>query len=154
MKKTIVLISCLCLLALTVSAQKLSKREAKQLLNKAITCLKNNDEAGFTNLWLLDNTAWTYHERPFAEKDVKAHFDELKLFLDTALTQNLKIADIDIEKWDKEEGKKYASIYNIKVWFKYNKSYQKGMGFNVDYVNGKWVCRFAPDYSTMLANIN
>ena len=147
MKKT-ALVSIFLFVALHISSQTLSKNEADKLLYKTLTYLKTNDTATFIGMWHLDGAKWPYHERAFDKRDVKEDFKELRKFLDTALTENYKIEDIEVEKQDKND-KDYITAYKIKAWFKYNDddTYTKGMGFNVDYINKKWCYRYSPDYS-------
>jgi len=147
MKKILFIIFCFSF-ALTVSAQKLSKKEAKQMLDKTLTCLKNNDTTTFINLWYVDNAVWPYHERPFQTEDVKDHFEGLREFLDTALAQDFKIETIEIEKQNKNDTN-YCAQYKIMAGFRYTRFYGKGIAFNVDLINGKWLYRFEPDYSTI-----
>ncbi len=133
----------------TVNGQTLSKQDAKELFNKTLSCLKKSDSSSFMKLWYIDHSVWPYHERPFDAQDIHANFEVMQQFIDTALKQNFEIASIDIEKQDKKDLKNYLATYKIQAWFKYSKTYQKGIGFNVDFINGKWHYRYSPDYSTI-----
>ena len=101
---------------------KINKKDAKSLLDKAFTCIKNSDTNSFVSMWLLDNSDWPYHKRPFNKRDIKSDFHELKIFLDTAITQNLKFDDVEIEKETTQEMLQFGQ-YNIKAWFRYDKHY-------------------------------
>lgn len=151
--KKIVILTFILFQSLAFTGQDLSKNEAGKLLDKVVNCLKTGDTATFANMWHLDKTADSYHTKPFDRKDVKVHFNELRTFLDTALKENYKIEDIEVEKQDKSD-KDYVAIYKIKAWFKYDDDdfYNKGIGFNVDYISNKWCYRFAPDYSTITSS--
>jgi hypothetical protein len=147
MKTTFTLaIFCFCSI---LNAQKLDKKTATQLFEKTIVFLKVSDEVSFTNLWKLDDRSAPYQQVPFNKQDVRSHFEELKVFLDTAINRNFKIDDLEIEKLDELEKTQYSAKYNIKAWFKYDENYYKGFGFNVDFIDNKWVFRFAPDYSIL-----
>ena len=151
MKKIFYSFICLCIsvcIASKADGQALSKHEARQLIEKTMTCLKNSDTLSFIKQWQLDNAAWPYHNRPFDSVELKGHFAELRKFLDTAITRNLKIEAIEIFRQDNGNKKNYWAKYKIRGWFYYDKSYRKGIAFNVDYINGNWLYRFEPDYST------
>lgn len=150
-KKFLFLAFFICIIV-SAAGQSMSKQDARQLIEKTLTCLKNSDTVSFLKLWHIDNAPWPYHKSPFNSKDLTEHFTELRKFLDTALAQNLKAEDIEIEKQDKGDKKNYWASYKIRAWFHYDKSYRKGIGFNVDRINNDWFYRFEPDYSTQTIN--
>ena len=128
--------------------QKISKKEARQILDKTFGYLKTNDTASFVSLWYLDDTPRPYNKKVYMRQNAVEEFIELKSFLDTALAKNLPFDEIDVEKMDSYE--KYKVKYKIKGWFKYDEKqkYYKGYGFLIDYINGKWVFRFTAETST------
>ena len=141
------------MLSSSAHGQHLSKQDAKQLIEKTLTCLKNSDTASFVKLWYLDNASRPYHQRHFDTQDLIGHFTELRKFLDTALAQNLKIEEIEIEKQNKNDTKHYWAQYKIKAWFLYSKTNRKGVGFNVDRINNEWFYRFEPDYYSKIIGV-
>jgi len=144
-----VIIFCSCL-SLSANAQKPTKQEARQFFDQAISSLKNSDLASFSNLWYLSNDLLLHPEKAFTADNVQANYEEMKVFLDTVLTLNLEIDKIEIEKESYLDKIAKSSDYcYIKMWFKYNKHYFKGIGFNVIWVKDKWLCCFQPDYSTL-----
>lgn len=143
-------IICFCLF-INAFGQKPDKKFAKQLFAKTLTYLKTSDTADFIKLWVIDDKPYPYHNRPFSIADVKAIYGQLKTWLDTALNKNLSITDMDIEKMDSPEDKGMG-LYKLKVWIDYNKHYSKGFGFNMDFVDNKWVCRFGVDTSMLTRN--
>ena len=58
MKKTFILAVSLALLVGTLPGQTISKQEAQELLQKAITSLQNSDQGSFVNLWYLTSNRW------------------------------------------------------------------------------------------------
>jgi hypothetical protein len=128
---------------------KLKKKQATQILQTALTSLKNADSVTFVKLWYFDGTAAPYHQNPFTEKSAMSYFHYLREFVDTALTRNLKIDDIEIYKVDADQQALNFGKYNAKAWFKYNDKYFKGFGFFLDYIDDKWVVRYIPDTSTL-----
>lgn len=140
MKKLILAIT---LFAQSLYGQKITHKEARQLIDKTIESLKKSDTATFIGLWGENHafedckTSRETHQREFAE---------LKIFLDTALAQNLKIANIEIEKLDIKQD---HSQYNIKAWFEYNKNYNKGIGLFLTYADHKWVVCLKPETSIL-----
>lgn len=147
MKKIVFFFFCFSIINFS-DAQTLNKDDAARLFEKTFSYLKNNDTASFIKLWKLDNAAWPYHNRPFEDIDVIKHFEAIKIFLDSALIQNLKIESIDVEKQDAND-KKYFAPYKITAWFRYKKSLVKGIAFYVEFIDGKWKYRFSPDYTTI-----
>lgn len=129
--------------------QKLSKKQARQILETAVTCLKTSDTTTFANLWYFDNTPAPFHTKSFTEQTATSYFHYLREFVDTALAQNLLIDDIEISKVAADQQALNFGKYNIKAWFKYNEKYYKGFGFFLDYINDKWVVRYIPDTSTL-----
>jgi hypothetical protein len=127
--------------------QKMSKKEATSLLQKAITHLKNNDSTSFANMWYYDNTLRPFDNSLYTRKDAIEEFNELKIFLDTAITKNLAFDEVEIENF--KSSSKFKVKYKIKVWFKYDDKlhYYKGYGPLVDFIDGKWVFRFSGDQS-------
>lgn len=154
MKKAL-LLSIICLsLSTTLFGQKISKKEARQLLEKAITHLKSSDSASFIGLWYTGKYKWPYHDRPFTRQDIQDNFYYLQEFLDTALNRNLKINHIEIYSVEAEKMSRDFGTYNIKAWFKYDKNYYKGFGFFVEFIDNKWVVLFNPDTSTLTKKSN
>ena len=148
MKQTITLL--LSLFVFTLShGQTMSKNEAKQFLEKSWNYLKVSDSSSFLSLWDLNKKSMEHQGLPMSNKFITGNFDFMKEFLDTALAQNLKMDDIEIEP-ENLEGT--DTKYWIKAWFKYNKHYYKGFGFYVAYDDGKWVARNSPSTSTMRKN--
>ncbi|MGZ4059093.1 MAG: hypothetical protein ACXVPU_08700 [Bacteroidia bacterium] len=131
---------------INMSGQKISKEEAQVLLDKAFTALKNSDTTSFLDLWFFDNSTWFASDKPFTKQDARIVFKEIKVFLDTALTTNMKIDEIEITPYENEENVKGK----IKAYYKYDSktNYIKAVGYNIDYVNKKWVFRFHPEYTT------
>jgi hypothetical protein len=147
--KKIIPITFICVLLLTIAdGRTITKKEARQLLEKVWSCLKTSDTASFINMWLLDNIP--YHQRLYTKEDVIGDFNYLKDFLDTALSQNLQMDNIKIDKDLITAPDEFFGTYNIKAWFRYKEHYYKGFGLYVIYKNEKWLVRFQPDTSTML----
>jgi hypothetical protein len=147
MKRTFILATiCLCI-AINSLGQKISKKEAQQILEKTLGYLKSNDTTSFVNLWHFDDTPKPYDKKIYTKRDAVEEFIELKSFLDTALTKNLTFDEIDVEKIQSYE--KYKVKYKIKGWFKYDerRKYYKGYGFLIDNINGKWGFRFTAETS-------
>lgn len=147
--KKIITLTALCL-TITINSfgQKISKKEAQQILEKTLGYLKTNDTTSFVNLWHFDDTPRPYNKKIYTKRDAVEEFIELKSFLDTALTKNLPFDEIDVEKMDSYE--KYKVKYKIKGWFKYDEKqkYYKGYGFLIDNFDGKWGFRFTAETST------
>ena len=129
-----------------VFGQEISKAEAQVLLDKAFIALKNSDTTAFLDLWFFDKSTWFASDKPFTKQDAKTVFKEIKVFLDTALTSNMKIDEIEITPWQNEKNVKGK----IKAYYKYDNktNYIKAVGYNIGYVNKKWVFRFHPEYTT------
>ena len=149
MKKIITAIIMCALLYATAHGQTITKKEARDLLEKAWSYLKTSDTAAFISLWMPDNSSVSYHKRPYTKQEIKNDFIQVKDFLDTALTRNLIIDNIEIEKENLENT---DTKYWIKAWFKYDEHYYKGFGFYVAYKNEKWVVRDSPSTSAMRKN--
>ncbi len=148
MKKIITLTAICLTMTVNLFGQKITKKEAQQILEKTLAYLKTNDTASFVNLWHFDDTPRPYNKKVYTKLDAVEEFIELKSFLDTALTKNLPFDEIDVEKMDSYE--KYKVKYKIKGWFKYDEKqkYYKGYGFLIDNINGKWGFRFTAETST------
>jgi hypothetical protein len=147
--KTIFTTTIMLICVLTnASGQKLKKAQARQILETAITTLKTSDSAAFVRLWHIDGKPAPFHDNPFTEKSATTYFYYIREFVDTALTKNLKIDDVEVSKVCAEQQALNFGKYNIKVWFKYTDKYFKGFGFFVDYIDDKWVVRFIPETST------
>ena len=148
MKKIITLTAICLTITINSFGQKISKKEAQQILEKSLGYLKTNDTASFVNLWYFDETPRPYNKNIYSRRNAVEEFIMLKSFLDTALTKNLPFDEIDVEKLDSFD--KYKVKYKIKGWFKYDekKSYYKGYGFLIANINGKWVFRFTAETST------
>jgi hypothetical protein len=134
------------LVATNLSAQRLPKKTAKELMEKCFTSLQTSDTVAFVSLWQPNDSPWPYHERPFTKKELISTFIQMQQFLDTALTENMALYSFDVERADSVVGTRYT----IRVWFKYNPYYYKGYGLHVDYIGDKWVCRFYPDTSYII----
>jgi hypothetical protein len=133
-----------------VSAQDLTKKHANQILEKSIIYLKTSDSVSFIALWKIDDTPRPYHQKPFTEQDALNYFHYLKEFLDTALTHNFNINNIEVRRTSKREQSMKFGKYNIRAWFKYDQNYYKGFGYYLDFSENKWVIRFAPDTSILI----
>ncbi|MBK9285583.1 MAG: hypothetical protein IPM51_14880 [Sphingobacteriaceae bacterium] len=133
-----------------IFAQKLQKKDAELLLDKTITFLKVSDEMSFVQLWDLNNVDSSNHQIQFTIKDIKEHFKELKLFLDTAINNRLPIKDIEVNKLDKIEQAEYLSKYKISGYFDYPNSVTKGISFYVNFKKGAWYYKFSPDYTVLV----
>src|SRR5688572_24287039 len=145
MKRTFTItITLICVLT-NASGQGLKRAQARQILETAITTLKTSDSAAFVRLWHIDSKPAPFHDNPFTEKTATTYFHYLREFIDTALTKNLKIDDIEVSKVDAVQQAQNFGKYNIKVWFKYSDKYYKGFGFFVDYIDDRWVVRYIPD---------
>lgn len=133
--------------------QKPSKAFAKEFCNRVLSDLKNHDTTDFIKLWTLDDSKLTPRQKKqFTYERMKENFGGIWNFLDTALKQNLPIAEIEINKEeidrDTTQYHYYLGTYNIKMWFNYTKYYRKGIGFHMDYINKKWMsCCWDPDQS-------
>ncbi len=145
-KSTLLLGICLSLTVITYG-QKLSKKEARQILEKAWNCVKTSDTLGFVKLWIIDNKQWPYHAESFDAKQVELNFLGFKEFFDTALAKNMKFDEVECDTVEHIDPHYDFSKYYIKAWFKYNNNYRKGFGFYMDYINKQWLIRFSPDYS-------
>ncbi|MBI2723342.1 MAG: hypothetical protein HYX39_14305 [Bacteroidetes bacterium] len=134
----------------SLSAQKLTKKEAKQLIETSLNYLKTDDSVSFVKMWYFDDTPRQATKQPFKNHAAYESYRELKRFLDTAITKNLPIVDMDIEKMDSDSG----YTYKIKGWFKYDekRAYYKGYGFLLGYYENRWAFRFYPETSISYHN--
>jgi hypothetical protein len=132
-----------------IQAQKLSAHSAGKLFHKTIACLKTNDTITFVGQWFFDNMPWPDNNATFDHRNAGTNFGVLKKFIDSALRNNMSIDKIEIEKENPGNKTTYYAQYKITAWFNYSASLRKGIAFNVDYTNGKWVYRFQPDYVEM-----
>jgi hypothetical protein len=127
-------------------AQTMSKHKADQFLQRAWNDLRTSDSASFTALWKLNASALQHEGRPMSKQFIVRNFDFMKQFLDTALRENLKMRDVEIEEVNLEGT---DTKYWVRTWFKYNKHFYKGFGFYLAYADGQWVVRGSPSTSTM-----
>ena len=127
--------------------QKISKKEATAMLEKTVASLKSGDTTAFASLWYLDNTGRPYDNSVFTRKDITEEFNELKVFLDTALATNMKFDYVDVD--DFHSFSKYKVKYKVKAWYLYDakRKYYKGFGVLVDFIDNKWVYRFTFEQS-------
>jgi hypothetical protein len=153
MKKIITLSSiCLCMSVLTygqkTDAKKavLTKKESRQILEKAWNYVKTNDTTDLIKMWVMDATQWPYHTTPFTANEIKNNYYDFKSYFDTAISKNLKFDEVDCDTVEHIDPHYDFSKYYIKAWFKYTNT-RRGFGFYMDYVNDKWLIRFSPDYS-------
>ena len=148
--KKIIAITCVCVFAMNIAhGQTMTKKDARQLLEKAWSYLKTSDTASFINLWQPDNSSSTAHQQPYTRQEIKNDFSQLQDFLDTAWAQNLIIDNIEIEK---DNLKNTDTEYWIKAWFKYDEHHYKGFGFYVAHKNNMWVVRQSPTSSARQRN--
>lgn len=70
MKKITALLSIgLCFTVLSYGQQKLSKKEATKILEKAWNAVKASDTTEFIKLWYVDKAQWPYHgDKHLAQK--------------------------------------------------------------------------------------
>jgi hypothetical protein len=126
----------------------LTKKEARQVLEKAWNAVKNNDSASFASVWILDESQWPYHGgAKFTPHDVQLNFWSFKKYFDEPLAKGMKIASVECDTLKKDDPHYEYAKYYIKAWFKISDTYSKGFGFYMDYVNDKWGVRYSPDYS-------
>jgi hypothetical protein len=146
MKKTVALLSiCLCLTVAGYS-QKLSKKDAKTILEKAWSCVKSNDTASFRKMWILDKEQWPYHTVPFTVQEIMNNFYDFKVYFDKPLAGNMKFDEVGCDTVPRNDPHAGFSKYYIVAWFKLADNTRKGFGFYMDYVGDKWLIRFSPDY--------
>lgn len=148
MKKTILLIGmCVSLTAISYGQQKLSKKEATKILERAWDDVKKVDTADFIKLWVIDETQWPYHGgQKFGAKDIKTNFLDFRTYFDSALVKKLKFNDVVCDTLEHSDPHHDFAKYYIKATFKYSNTHTRGFGFFMDYVNGQWLIRFSPDY--------
>ena len=135
MKKLLILAL---LISQSILAQTLSKKEARQILQKAWTATLTNDSIAFAKLWSLNDSESKKHRRPHSENEVYADFRAVREWLDTAITRKLTIENIGLED-DTLQGTDVK--YWIMAWFKYNAHYSKSFGFYLASHDGRWVVR-------------
>lgn len=116
-------------------AQVMTKKGAHRYLDKAFSSLKRADTASFISLWGPDTTRQNA-ALPVTKAEIIASYKHLRTFMDTALSQNLRIALVEFQK---DSLKNTEAEYLIKAWFRYAPQYAKGYGFYVARKNGKWV---------------
>jgi len=152
MKKAIIL-SIICLSgSIFVSGQAtLSKKESRQILEKAWDAVKASDTAAFVKLWAIDDKQWPFHGgKLFTVKDIKDNFEDFRSYFDTALVKKLKFDEVESDTVEHIDPHYDYAKYYIKAWFKYSPTQRSGFGFYMDYVNKQWLIRFAPDYSNII----
>jgi hypothetical protein len=142
---TIILIALV--ISTTATAQRMTKKVAREIIEKSLTCLKTGDTATFISMWKLDDMKWPYHDRAFQKKDVIANFKFMREFIDTAVIQNLPIDEIEIEPFFLTDSVETPISHTIRVWFRYNDLYFKGYGLHMQYIDDRWFARFDPDTS-------
>jgi hypothetical protein len=135
------------LISLGTKAQHPGKKEAKELFEKTFVYLKVGDERGFIDLWSTATSSLS-HQVPVTVSELREHFAEMRVFLDTALKSNMQIDEVLTEKLKKEEADELGAKGRITAIFNYGDSYRKGISFYVDKVGEKWMIRSAPDYLT------
>lgn len=137
-----------CILS-AAKAQKPGTKEAELLIDKTLTFLKTSDESAFIQLWHLKNEKEPEHQVPFGVTEIREHFKEMKVFLDTVLSSNSKPDKIKIEKLSSVESAEYAVKYKLWARFSYSENYSKEISFYLLYSNDKWGYRHAPDYTVI-----
>ncbi len=152
MKKLLLIPAICATLTLSVSGQKLSKKEAKKILENAWTCIKNSDTSSFIKMWAMDAQQWPYHTVPFDVQQIKINYYDFKSYFDTALAKNMKFDAVECDTVELNDPHRSFAKYYIRAWFKNTPTFKKGFGFYMDYINNKWLIRFSPDYSN--ANIS
>jgi hypothetical protein len=152
MKKLIASLLATVFISANGSGQQLKKAQARQILETAITSLRTSDTTAFLNLWHFDGKPAPYHEIPFTRKTALEYFHYMREFLDTALTRDLKIYEMELTKVGVEQQALNFGKYNIRAWFRYTDKYFKGFGFFIDYIEDKWMVRYIPDTSTRTSN--
>jgi hypothetical protein len=131
-----------------MSGQKLSKKQSKEILEKAWKCVRTSDTAGFIKLWILDDKQWPYHNgQKYDVEQIRYNFADFKSYFDTALMKNLNIDEVESDTIEHNDPHHDFATYYIKAWFKYSKNHRRGFGFYMDFVNKEWHIRFSPDYS-------
>ena len=120
MKKIFLPFVCLAL-AVNLSGQTISQKEATELLKKSFNYLKNSDTASFVDLWYLDNTTNPPDKSAFDRQQLVQAFRELQQFLVVPV---------------------FKAKYKIKAYFKIDDKLTLGYGFLLDYINGRWAFRW------------
>jgi hypothetical protein len=136
-------------ISMMAQAQKLTKKEARRILQTAYDCLKENDSLRFVKLWHIDDMAPPYHSSPFTEKNVMLYFHYYHEFIDTAIQKNISIESMNMSKVDDEMQKMNFGKYKVSAWFRYGENYYKGFGFFLDFINNEWKVRYLPESSTL-----
>jgi hypothetical protein len=145
--KTIFLLFALCFTIASAKAQKLSKKEATQILNQGWDYAKSHDSIAFSKLYSLNDDNSMQHRRPKSVEEVYTYCKIIHTWLDTAITRNLKIKSIEMEEMNLEGT---DAQYWIKAWFQYDKNYYKGFGFYIAYFNDAWYVRDCPSTSRLI----
>jgi hypothetical protein len=142
-----ILLLLLFVFSLGVKAQHMGKKEAKELFEKTFVYLKVADERAFIDLWSTATSSLS-HQVPVTVSEMREHYAEMRVFLDTALKSNMQIDEVLTEKLKKEEADELGAKSRITAIFNYGEGYRKGVSFYVDKVKEKWMIRSAPDYLT------
>lgn len=132
---------------LTSTAQKPTKKEGQLFIDKTLTYLKTSDEAAFIQLWHPRNEKDPEQQIPFGITEIKEHFKEMKVFLDTVLSSNKSPDKVIIEKLSSVESKEFNAKYKLRASFFYSNVYTKEISFYLVYLNDKWAYKYAPDYT-------
>jgi hypothetical protein len=143
-KKQLILLALLSV-GLKGFSQKLSKKDASILIDKTLTYLKVSDELAFMHLWQLTTSEENKHQVAFSNAEIKEHFKEMKIFLDTAITKNLS-PTISIEKLNKVEGEEYSATHKLTACFVFDTFITKCLAFYLVNNKANWYYRFSPDY--------
>lgn len=131
-----------------MSGQTLSRSNARKFLEKSWNYIKSDDTASFMNLWSVDDSISITHRRPHSKSEIKASLHQIRSWLDTAITGNMQIDHIDIEK----KGLSGTDTkYWIQTWFRYNDHYYKGYGFYLANYKNHWVVRDLPSTSRIIS---
>lgn len=138
----ITLAFCVCITA--TYSQSLTRKEARKIIQNTVNYLNQLDTISFL---LLRGHDFSCADCTPQIETFKKEFSQLRLFLDTALNQNLRIRDMQIELLNSKNG---SLTYNVKVWFKYSKNYYKGFGVFLSPVNDKLVISDKPETSFLI----
>ncbi|HRH10078.1 MAG TPA: hypothetical protein PLU73_01120 [Bacteroidia bacterium] len=146
-RKRYFLLTLLFGLFLATTAQKPAKKEAQLLIDKTLTFLKTSDEAAFIQLWHAKNENDPEQQIPFGITEIKEHFKEMKVFLDTVLSSNKSPDKVIIEKLSSVESREFNAKYKLRASFFFSDVYTKEISFYLVYLNDKWAYKYAPDYT-------
>lgn len=127
------------------AAQNMGKKQAREIFEKAVVYLKVADEKNFIDLFSI-STPSTSNLVPLTVPEIRDHYTDMRLFLDTALKNNIQIDEVFCEKLGAAEAKELGAKWKIGAMFRYSDVYRKGLSFYVDKESGKWKLRSAPDY--------